>query len=93
MNIIFLGAPGSGKGTQATKIANDFMLQHISSGDILRDAIMEKTPLGKKVKSHLESGTLVPDRIMSDIISQRLMSLRLIHQKIDRRNGSPRPFH
>jgi len=72
MQLILLGAPGVGKGTQAKKIVAEFSIPQISTGDILRSAVQENSELGKKVKAILESGQLVPDKIILDIIRKRL---------------------
>ncbi len=70
---IFLGPPGAGKGTQAKQIAKEFSIPHISTGDIFRGEIKNETPLGKKVKSFLDNGELVPDEITIEIIKGRLV--------------------
>ncbi len=72
MNIILLGPPGAGKGTQAKKIAESYALPHISTGDILRENINNKTKLGMKAKSYMERGELVPDELLITIIKERL---------------------
>ena len=72
MNIILLGPPGAGKGTQAKKIAESYALPHISTGDILRENINNKTKLGMKAKSYMEKGELVPDELLITIIKERL---------------------
>jgi len=72
MNIILLGPPGAGKGTQARKIEEYFSLPHISTGDILRENINIKTGLGLKAKSYMERGELVPDELLITIIKDRL---------------------
>jgi adenylate kinase len=72
MRIIFLGAPGSGKGTQAKRLAQKFNLDHISTGDILRNAIKEQTPLGMKAKQFMDAGELVPDDVVLGIIKEEL---------------------
>lgn len=70
--VTFLGAPGAGKGTQAKKLSLKFGLPHISTGDILRNAVKTGTPLGLRAKSIMERGELVPDDIMLGIIRERL---------------------
>lgn len=72
MNIILLGAPGAGKGTQATRISEKYNLPHISTGDILRKNIKEGTELGKAAKSFIDKGLLVPDGVVIDIVKDRL---------------------
>ena len=72
MNIIFLGPPGAGKGTQAQRICNALNIPQISTGDILRRAIKEQTPTGLKAKSFIDAGKLVPDEVIIDIVKDRL---------------------
>lgn len=72
MNIILLGPPGAGKGTQAKKIAEHYSLPHISTGDILRENISNNTSLGIKAKSYMAKGELVPDELLITIIRDRL---------------------
>ena len=72
MRIILLGPPGAGKGTQAKSISNKFSIPHISTGDIFRKNISEKTPLGIEAKKHIDKGHLVPDELTIDIIKDRL---------------------
>jgi adenylate kinase len=72
MNIIFLGPPGAGKGTQAQRVCDELKIPQISTGDILRRAIKEETPVGLKAKAYVESGKLVPDEILVEIIKDRL---------------------
>jgi adenylate kinase len=72
VNILLLGPQGSGKGTQANRIADEFGLAHIATGEILRTAIAAKTPLGLEVKPIVESGSLVPDELMINLIRERL---------------------
>ena len=71
-NIILLGAPGAGKGTQAAMIAEEFKVPHISTGDILRRNMKEGTPLGLKAKAFVESGGLVPDEVVIGLVENRL---------------------
>jgi len=71
-NIIFVGAPGAGKGTQASAVAQKLNLVHISSGDLFRQALAQGTELGKQVKAYLEKGVLVPDRITIQMVMERL---------------------
>ena len=72
LDLIFLGPPGAGKGTIAKNIVERFCVPHISTGDILREAVNSGTYLGKKVKSIMESGALVPDDVMIEIVKERL---------------------
>lgn len=72
MNIIFLGPPGAGKGTQAQRICAALDIPQISTGDILRRAIKEQTPTGVKAKSFIDAGKLVPDEVVIDIVKERL---------------------
>ena len=72
MNIVLLGAPGAGKGTQASLIEEKFALVHISTGDIFRANIKGGTPIGKIAKSYIDAGKLVPDEVTCDIVKDRL---------------------
>jgi len=72
MNLIFLGAPGSGKGTQAASLVQEFQLAHISTGDMLRAAVANKTPMGLEAHSYMSAGKLVPDAVVIGIIEDRL---------------------
>ena len=72
MNIILLGAPGAGKGTQASKISDGFSLPHISTGDIFRENIKNRTPIGMLAKSYTDQGLLVPDEVTCQIVKERL---------------------
>ena len=72
MNIIFLGPPGAGKGTQAQKICEALSIPQISTGDILRRAMKEGTETGLKAKSYIDAGQLVPDGVIIDIVKERL---------------------
>ena len=72
MRLILLGPPGAGKGTQAKKLVNKYNIVHISTGDIFRYNIKNETELGKKVKSYLESGHLVPDDLTNQMVWDRL---------------------
>ena len=80
MNIIFLGPPGAGKGTQAQRICAALNIPQISTGDILRRAIKEQTPTGLKAKAFIDAGQLVPDEVIIDIVRDRL-------QQADCQNG------
>jgi adenylate kinase len=72
MDIILLGPPGSGKGTQAKMIAEKYKVKHISTGDILRENVRNGTPLGVEAKKFMDAGKLVPDSLLIDIIKDRL---------------------
>jgi adenylate kinase len=72
IDIIFIGPPGSGKGTQAVRIAERYGIPHISTGDILRAAVKAGTPLGRQVADTLASGGLVSDALMTDLVRDRL---------------------
>ena len=72
MNIIFLGPPGAGKGTQAQRVCSALNIPQISTGDILRRAIKEQTPPGVKAKAFIDAGKLVPDDVIIDIVKDRL---------------------
>ena len=72
LNIILMGPPGAGKGTQATQIEDTFHLPHISTGDMFREAIAKGTELGKKAKAIIEQGGLVPDEITIGLVRERL---------------------
>ena len=72
MNFIFLGPPGAGKGSLAVKVAHEYKIPHISTGDIFRAAIKNQTELGKKVKSIIDSGGLVSDDITCALVKERL---------------------
>jgi adenylate kinase len=70
--LIFLGPPGAGKGTQAQILAEHLHIPHISTGEILREAMKEQTPLGIKAQSYVNSGELVPDQLVQDLVAERL---------------------
>lgn len=72
MNLILLGPPGAGKGTQAVRIAEKYDLPHISTGDMLRAAIKAGTPMGLAAKSHIDKGELVPDDVVIGVVKERL---------------------
>ena len=72
MNLILLGAPGAGKGTQAEVICEHLNIPAISTGNIIREALKNGTELGLKAKSFMDSGALVPDEVVIDIIKERL---------------------
>jgi len=72
MKLIMLGAPGVGKGTQATVMSEKFMIPHISTGDIFRSNMRKETELGKEAKKHIDKGLLVPDELVVNIVKERL---------------------
>ena len=72
MNILFMGPPGAGKGTQAERIVEQFGIPHISTGDAFRLAIKQGTPIGKKAKEFIDQGLLVPDEVTNGIVRERL---------------------
>jgi adenylate kinase len=80
MNIVLFGPPGIGKGTVAVKLSKKLQIPHIATGDMLRKNVSEKTELGIKAKSHMDSGGLVPDELVIEMIKERL-------QKDDCNNG------
>ena len=72
MNIVLLGAPGAGKGTQAARIIEAYGLPHISTGDILRASVANGTPLGLEAKKYMDAGELVPDSVVIGLVADRL---------------------
>jgi adenylate kinase len=70
--LIFLGAPGAGKGTQAREVSREFSIPQISTGDILREAVKKGTPLGLAAKVKMEAGQLVPDEVVCGIVEERI---------------------
>jgi adenylate kinase len=72
LQLILLGPPGAGKGTQATRIGEEFGIPPISTGDMLREAIKRKTPLGEKTAEYIKAGELVPDELVVGIVRERL---------------------
>lgn len=72
VNIVLMGLPGAGKGTQAERIVNQFQLPHISTGDMFRSAIKEGTKMGLEAKSYMDKGLLVPDEVVIGIVKERL---------------------
>lgn len=72
MKLVLLGAPGAGKGTQATRIAEKYGVTHISTGDIFRKNLKEGTPVGLKAKAYIDRGQLVPDEVTCEIVAQRI---------------------
>jgi adenylate kinase len=74
LDVLLLGVQGSGKGTQAKRIASDYGLAHIATGDMLRAAMQADTPLGRRVRPIYDAGELVPDDLMIDLIRERLQA-------------------
>nr|MBN2276329.1 adenylate kinase [candidate division Zixibacteria bacterium] len=74
MNLIFLGPPGSGKGTQAKRICKELRILHLSTGDLLREAVKNGTELGHKARKYMEAGELVPDSLIIGLIENKLKS-------------------
>ena len=72
MNIVLLGAPGAGKGTQAQRLVQEYGVAHISTGDLLRAAVKAGTKLGVKAKGYMDEGKLVPDELVVDLVKERL---------------------
>jgi adenylate kinase len=72
VRVIFLGPPGAGKGTQAQSLAHEWGVQHIATGDMLREAVAAKTALGLEAKRHMDSGGLVPDDVVIGLVGERL---------------------
>ncbi len=72
MNLVFLGPPGAGKGTQAAVISNALNIPHISTGDMFRKAMRECTPTGLKAKAYIDNGQLVPDSVTIEMVAERL---------------------
>ncbi len=85
MRVVLLGAPGSGKGTQAVRLSQHFDLQHVSTGDILRDEVARQTELGTKAKAFMDQGELVPDQLVVDMVASRLQQKFVL-------DGFPRSF-
>jgi len=72
MQLIFMGPPGAGKGTQAQLLATLWNIPHISTGDILRASVVAKTALGQKAQSYMDAGDLVPDQLLMDLVQERM---------------------
>ena len=75
MRYVFLGAPGAGKGTQAAIFSKQYKIPHIATGDLLREAICEKKLIGLSAKSYIDAGKLVPDKVIIDLMKDRLSEL------------------
>jgi len=87
MNIVLLGAPGSGKGTQAERLSNYFKIRKIVLGDILRQEVKSKSSLGRKAKEYMEKGLLVPDEIVDEVVKKYIDSGGFVL------DGYPRNLH
>jgi adenylate kinase len=74
LNLVLLGPPGSGKGTQGERLQEDFRLPYYATGDILREAVREETEVGKEAKEYMDRGDLVPDEVIIGVISERINS-------------------
>ena len=72
LNLILLGPPGAGKGTQADRLRDDFALPHISTGDMLREQVSQETELGREAKKYMDAGELVPDEVIINMITERV---------------------
>ncbi len=79
MNLILLGPPGAGKGTQAESLSDDYEIPQISTGDMLREAIKAGTEMGQKAKSFMDAGSLVPDEVVIDIVADRIQQQDCSH--------------
>jgi len=90
-NLVLFGTPGSGKGTQSVKIAKEYNLGHISTGDIFRNEIKNKTELGLKVKSLIENGILVPDELLIAILENAMNKFNGVNGFVF--DGFPRTIH
>jgi adenylate kinase len=74
LHLVLLGPPGAGKGTQAVRLARRWGIPHISTGTMLREAVKSESPLGRQVKAVIESGGLIDDELITEVVQQRLMS-------------------
>ena len=88
MNIVLFGPPGAGKGTQATKIVEKFNLHKVSTGDLLREEIKNNTDLGNKIKSMMDTGSLISDNIINDLITKVISNKKFYNRLIF--DGYPR---
>jgi adenylate kinase len=89
--VVFLGPPGAGKGTQSATLSRDFVLAHISTGDILRSSIANGTSMGLKAQSYMVQGKLVPDEVVIGIIEDRIQESDCFHGFL--LDGFPRTVH
>jgi len=88
VNIILIGPPGAGKGTQATKVVKKFNLHKVSTGDLLREEIKNNTDLGNKIKSMMDTGSLISDNIINDLITKVISNKKFYNRLIF--DGYPR---
>ncbi len=79
MNLVFLGPPGSGKGTQAARLSARLGLLHLSTGDLLREAVKRGTPLGHQAEGYMKHGELVPDALIIGLIEEKIQKGELEH--------------
>ena len=91
MKLVFLGPPGAGKGTQAARVCEKLSIPHISTGDMLRSAIASGTPTGLKAKTYVESGGLVPDEVLIEMVRERLSQADCTNGYL--LDGFPRTVH
>ena len=91
MKLVFLGPPGAGKGTQAARVCEKLSIPHISTGDMLRSAIANGTPTGLKAKTDVESGGLVPDEVLVEMVRERLSNADCANGYL--LDGFPRTVH
>ena len=91
MKLVFLGPPGAGKGTQAARVCEKLSIPHISTGDMLRSAISQGTPMGLKAKTYVESGALVPDEVLIEMVRERLSNADCANGYL--LDGFPRTVH
>mgnify|MGYP000853508701 CR=1 FL=1 len=89
MKLIFLGPPGAGKGTQAEKIISRLGIPQISTGEILRRAIREKTPTGLEAQSYIEKGALVPDDVVVRIVRDRMVNPAFVNELLVPPHAAP----
>ncbi len=75
MRLILLGPPGAGKGTQAVILSKKFNIAHIATGDLLRQAVKDKTPLGEEAKSYIDKGELVPDNLVTSLVEEKIKNI------------------
>ncbi len=87
MKFLIFGPPGSGKGTYSTRIEDKIDVEHIATGDIFREAVKEKTELGKRVKEYLDRGDLVPDELVNKVVREKLKKVGMDNFLLD---GYPR---